>query len=155
MTALNDPNTQIVRIEWAVIHIGPRPPRATKTAYLASVSSTRSSFAEEPAYDFRDFLVVVGVEVKQDEGSAQRVQFCDEFVKEPNLFRLTLRFNHRFQKTLFVGEYMSRPGALAAIEGNHDVERDPVHPSGDLAASVELSKGPPKLEHDFLRKVFP
>src|ERR1700733_8663383 len=58
------------------------------------------------ACDFRYFALVVAVEVKQDEGSAQRVQFRDEFIKEPNLFWLALRFNRRLQKTLFVGEYM-------------------------------------------------
>src|ERR1039458_8436809 len=34
-------------------------------------------------------------------------------------------------------------------------EGDSVHPCGKLAASIELSEGTPKLEHDFLRKVFP
>src|ERR1700679_3699220 len=42
--------------------------------------------------DFRDLLVVVTIQIKQDERPAQRIQLCDEFVKELHFIRLALRF---------------------------------------------------------------
>jgi hypothetical protein len=44
---------------------------------------------------------------------------------------------------------------MNAEEANRDIERDPVHPGGEMATSVELPEGPPQLNHDFLREVFP
>jgi hypothetical protein len=50
---------------------------------------------------------------------------------------------------------MSSSGTLAAIKGDCDVERDSIHPGRKLAAPIELAERSPKLEGNFLCKIFP
>jgi hypothetical protein len=53
------------------------------------------------------------------------------------------------------GDDVAVAGGFSAVEGNGDVERDAVHPGGELAAAVEGFIRPPKLDQNLLREVVP
>ena len=67
---------------------------AFQSAYL------RCHIGFTDAQHFRDFLVVVPVQIEQNERLVQWVKSLYQFVKEPYFFRLILRLIDRFQKVL-------------------------------------------------------
>jgi hypothetical protein len=55
---------------------------------------------------------------------------------------------------VFVQRCIPCSRTFSAVEGNGDVESDPVHPGGEQTAFIEGPKRPPKLDDNFLGKVF-
>jgi hypothetical protein len=55
---------------------------------------------------------------------------------------------------VFVPQYIPCSCTFSAVEGNGDVKADPVHPGGEPTAFIEGSKRLPKLDDNFLGKIF-
>ena len=85
----------------------------------------------------------------------QWVQCRDELVKNLNFARLIGCFVDGVQELSIVRENVPGSGGFLPVEGNGDIETNPIHPGGESSAFIECPKRPPELIDDLLSQVFP